>query len=172
MENNNKQTNSDLFEDYKRKVLDGCADVTYPSNIENEVIDYLISYKDKNDNVLFQYARNILDGEIKTSNNYKDAFDILHKLSINNNFNAQCRLGICYYYGQGIEQDYTKAVYWFKKTAEQGNALAQCYLGSCFYNGQGVEQDYTQAFNWYKKSAEQGIANAQFNLGNLYDRGY
>ena len=33
---------------------------------------------------------------------------------------AQVRLGFLYYYGEGVEQDFDKAVEWFRKSAEQG----------------------------------------------------
>lgn len=33
---------------------------------------------------------------------------------------AQCNLGYCYYRGQGVEQDYQKAIEWYTKAAEQG----------------------------------------------------
>ena len=37
---------------------------------------------------------------------------------------AQYNLGRCYYNGEGVSQDYTQAVYWWSKAAEQGNADA------------------------------------------------
>ncbi len=81
---------------------------------------------------------------------------------------AQNNLGDCYYYGRGVQQDYTKAVEWFQKAANQGNSYAQCNLGFCYENGHGVQQDYKQAVEWYQKAAEQGQVNAQNNLGNCY----
>ena len=64
--------------------------------------------------------------------------------------------------GQGVEQDYKKAVEWYRKAAEQGHADAQNNLGFMYYTGQGVEQDYKKAVEWYRKAAEQGHADAQF----------
>ena len=84
---------------------------------------------------------------------------------------VQFVLGYCYDEGQGVAQDYTQAVYWYRKSAEQGYARAQYNLGYCYKKGQGVAQDYTQAVYWYRKAAEQGHAWAQFNLGLCYDNG-
>ena len=67
--------------------------------------------------------------------------------------------------------DYTKAVEYFQKSAEQGNAVAQCNLAQCYENGSGVTKNYAEAVKWYRKSAEQGYAAAQFNLGVCYDKG-
>ena len=84
---------------------------------------------------------------------------------------GQNNLGILYYQGQGVPQDYAQAASWYRKSAEQGNALAQNNQGSLYYHGQGVPQDYAQAASWFRKAAEQGDALAQYNLGLLYDHG-
>ena len=74
-------------------------------------------------------------------------------------------------YGQGVPLDYTEAVKWYRKAAEQGYAKAQYNLGVMYANGQGVQQDYTEAVKWYRKAAEQGKARAQYNLGVMYANG-
>ncbi len=84
---------------------------------------------------------------------------------------AQNRLGICYYAGEGIEQDYVEAVKWFQKSAEKGNDDAQNNLGCCYYFGKGVEQNYEEAVRWYQNSINQGNANAQNNMGVCYYNG-
>ena len=84
---------------------------------------------------------------------------------------AQFNLGLAYYRGEGVSQDYTQAVSWWCKAAEKGYADAQSHLGLCYYKGEGVSQDYTQAVSWYRKAAEQGVAAAQYNLGVCYYKG-
>ena len=84
---------------------------------------------------------------------------------------AQFKLGLMYYKGQNVKQDYEQAFYWFKKVAEQGYAEAQNNLGVMYGNGEGVKQDYEQASYWYKKAAEQEHAGAQNNLGIMYWNG-
>ena len=84
---------------------------------------------------------------------------------------SQEELANCYYYGKGVTQDYEKAVYWFKKAANQWNAHAQYRLGVCYSMGKGVKQDNKQAFEWYKKSADQGFIYAQLKLAILYAKG-
>ena len=44
---------------------------------------------------------------------------------------AQFRLGMRYYKGMEIEQDYEQAANWFQTSAEQKNSQAQFYLGRC-----------------------------------------
>ena len=70
------------------------------------------------------------------------------------------------------KKDYTQAVVWFRKAAEQGYAEAQYYLGFCYYRGKGVSKDDNQAVYWYRKATEQGYANAQYALGLCYEFGY
>jgi hypothetical protein len=84
---------------------------------------------------------------------------------------AQYNLGQMYRNGDGVTEDDSQAVYWYKKAAEQGHAKAQYNLGVMYSYGEGVAEDDTQAVYWYKKAAEQGDAAAQYNLGNMYDFG-
>jgi len=84
---------------------------------------------------------------------------------------AQYNLGVCYERGDGVAQDYEKAVYWYKKAVDQGHAKAQHNLGLCYYNGIGVPVDQTEAARLFLLSAEQGDMYAQFNMGVAYYNG-
>ena len=68
-------------------------------------------------------------------------------------------IGLMYYNGRGVTKDYTEAIKWHKKAAEQGRAEAQFNLGLRYIEGQGVPRDYVKAYMW------QDIAAAQ---GNIY----
>ena len=77
-----------------------------------------------------------------------------------------------YYYGKnGVEQDYTKAVSYFRIAATQGHADAQNFLGICYDEGKGVDKDHVEAVKWFRKAAEQGDKYGQNNLGNRYYNG-
>ena len=80
-------------------------------------------------------------------------------------------IGLRYYNGDSVAQDYAKAIDCFHQAAEQGFTPAQYFLGECYYYGRGVTQDYTQAVSWYRKAAERGNANAQSHLGYCYETG-
>ncbi|GHT45707.1 hypothetical protein FACS189454_05630 [Planctomycetales bacterium] len=84
---------------------------------------------------------------------------------------AQVIMGWCYDSGNGVTEDKSEAVKWFRKAAEQGNAVAQNNLGDCYYNGNGVTEDKSEAVKWYRKAAEQGNACAQNNIGECYYNG-
>ncbi|WP_347990344.1 tetratricopeptide repeat protein [Methylomonas sp. AM2-LC] len=85
---------------------------------------------------------------------------------------GQCNLGNMYLDGQGIAQNYQKAVEWYRKAAEQGDANGQNSLGFVYTNGYGVTQDNQKAVEWFRKAAEQGNAKGQYNLGVMYTNGY
>jgi TPR repeat protein len=84
---------------------------------------------------------------------------------------AQNNLGAMYADGEGVRQDFTEAVKWWRLAADQGHAGAQYNLGLMYEKGQGVRQDYAEALKWYRLAADQGDAGAQSNLGLMYDQG-
>ena len=84
---------------------------------------------------------------------------------------AQFNLGIMYFDGQDVPQDYREAVRWFRLAADQGYAAAQFHLGIMYRHGEGVPQDYREAVRWYLLAAEQGNSDAQNNLGLMYENG-
>jgi len=73
---------------------------------------------------------------------------------------AQLKLGVVYYEGKGVPQDYVKAACWFRKAADQGNADAQGMLGFMYDEGDGVPQDHVEASHWLRKAADGGKALA------------
>jgi TPR repeat protein len=84
---------------------------------------------------------------------------------------AQLRLGEMYDLGDGVPQDYTEAVKWYRLSAEQGNAAARFALAEMYKNGDGVAKDIQAAIKWYRLAAEQNYAMAQLLLGVLYESG-
>lgn len=100
--------------------------------------------------------------------NFAEAANRIEKLFEQNNADAQYKLGIRYYTGDGVEKNHSEAVKWFRKAAEQGHASAQYNLGVCYEDGEGVDKNLAEAAKWYRKVAEQGDANAQRNLGLYY----
>jgi len=55
---------------------------------------------------------------------------------------AQYNLGIMYYNGRGVPQNYKSAVKWYKLAANQGSNDAQWNLGVMYSDGTGVEKNY------------------------------
>ena len=81
---------------------------------------------------------------------------------------AQNNLG--YYYETELG-DFEKAVYWYKKAAEQDEQYALNNLGICYERGLGVSQNKEMAFRCYYKAAALGFSHAQCNLALCYEYG-
>ena len=79
--------------------------------------------------------------------------------------------GSAYFHGEGVAQDYEKAVEFLEKAANLENMYAQCDLAICYLYGLGVEQNKYIGYSLSKKSAEQGYANGQYVLGCCYNNG-
>ena len=76
-----------------------------------------------------------------------------------------------YYRGDGVPQDYEKAIEWYTKSAKQGYTKAQFNLGVMYAEGKGTPQGDKRAVHWFTESAEQGNADAQYYLGVMYAEG-
>ena len=84
---------------------------------------------------------------------------------------AQNKLGLSYYRGENVPQDFNKALEWYGMAAAQEFADAQYNLGVMYDAGHGVPEDNAMAAKWYAKAAEQGNPSAQYNLGVMYKDG-
>ena len=84
---------------------------------------------------------------------------------------AMNNLGHMYRNGEGVEQDYAKAIEWYTKAADLGDADAMNNLGYMYEHGVGVEQDGAKAVEWYIKAADLGNTTAMNRLGYMYYNG-
>ena len=64
-------------------------------------------------------------------------------------------------YAKGIEKyragDFSEALMWYEKAAEQGDAWAQYWCGSIYDNGEGIAEDKEKALMWYEKVADHAV---------------
>jgi TPR repeat protein len=74
---------------------------------------------------------------------------------------GQYLLGVFYYLGEGIPQDYAEALKWFRRSADQGNSMAQFMLAGMYAQGKGVQKDFVQAHMWLNLAGAQGHEEAQ-----------
>ncbi len=85
---------------------------------------------------------------------------------------AMTVLGELYYLGRAGEQDYEKAVYYYKMAMEHGERAACENLGYCYYYGKGVEIDYEKAFHCFIKGALDRHLRSLYKIGDMYRYGY
>ena len=87
-----------------------------------------------------------------------------HNVAIDNVFD----LGVMYYYGDGVQQDYAKALSYFEQAAADGDVDAINNLGLMYDEGLGVEQSDTKARQYFEQAANKGDASSLYNLGLMY----
>ena len=69
--------------------------------------------------------------------------------------------------GQGVQQDYARAIDYYTQAANAGHADSQFYLGLMYKTGIGTAADPDKAKHWLKRAADQGDEEAQKELNNL-----
>lgn len=80
---------------------------------------------------------------------------------------AEARIGDLYMEGAGVEQDMSKYIEWYKKSAGHDYGTAMLNLGDAYRDGWGVETDIDEARNWYEKAMEAGEEEAEQRLAEL-----
>lgn len=80
---------------------------------------------------------------------YQAAVRLWQPLAEKGQVDAQYNLGVMYYSGDGVKQDYVEAAKWLRMAAQQGDKQAQYYLGSMYLNGEGVKQSESEAHKWF-----------------------
>ena len=79
-------------------------------------------------------------------------------------------LGGIYESGQGVTQDYAKAMQMYLKAADEIPS-AEFAIGRLHALGHGVPKSDTEAASWYRKAAAGGDLDACLELGSLYSSG-
>lgn len=77
---------------------------------------------------------------------------------------AQFQLGIAFFQGENIEQDFDRCAKWIRKAALAGHPYAQGFLGALYADGVGVPQNDSEAYVWYAVAAANGDEHAAEGL--------
>ena len=103
-----------------------------------------------------------------------DTIELLFKTAFEaGNAEAMNDLGAQYYDGsRGFEQDYTKAVNYYRLAAQNGSRQAQENLGYCYYYGRNMPVDYEKAFHYFALGAFDGHLISLYKIGDMYAAGY
>lgn len=80
-------------------------------------------------------------------------------------------LGLAYLYGQGVAEDYYRAVELFTQGYQKQHSYSTYNLARCYHNGWGCTKDQEEAFKLFTIAGEQGITSAQAFLAQYYDEG-
>ncbi|CAI3950557.1 unnamed protein product [Commensalibacter communis] len=137
-----------------------------------EEIDFVTQKANKGDAA----SQEVL-GEIYQTGDYgpeKDPFaakDWYEKAVQLGDVNAMNNLANMYRHGDGVPQDYAKAIELLKKADSLGNKKAAFNIAVMYEDGEGVPKNISTAMDWYKKAANNGNSLAMNNLGVNYHDG-
>jgi len=86
---------------------------------------------------------------------------------------AYAEVGKIYEFGgEGVEQDYKKALKWFIRALDEVQAVEGCLgIARIYYFGKGVPVNYDKAFEYYSMLEGTNDPTAQFVLGKMHHLG-
>jgi tRNA A-37 threonylcarbamoyl transferase component Bud32 len=106
-------------------------------------------------------------GEIYVDDNPTEAAVWFRKAADAGDASSKLNLGVMYYFGNGVFEDYAVAAYWYGQAVAAGNPDAMYNLGRMYENGQGVAKDLGHAKDLYTKAVSLGNAEASVQLARL-----
>lgn len=96
----------------------------------------------------------------------------VNKAAVNGHISARLNLAIAYEHGLEVAKDEGRAVFLYRRLADDGSRVGQFNMGRMNENGMGgLQKDDLQAVAWYRKSAEQGLPAGQESLARMYADG-
>ena len=163
----NKLKSPELYVEYKKitELKDGVESVfgKHPDLDNNPFIDYFTEYRKKYINGLIELVNNPtpVNNEVKSTVTSGDA-----------DADALFKQGEAYSLGEGVVEDLSEAIRFYRLAAEKGHVGANLQLGNMYDWGvPRAAQDYVEAARFYRIAAEQGNIYAQFILGNMFREG-
>jgi|SRR5574344_207306 uncharacterized protein len=113
-----------------------------------------------------EYAKMYNKG-ICVSRNDETSQTYLEKAANTGDYSSMYNLGLSY----DKNQEYQKAIKWYKKAAINGHAKAQLNLGNLYAQGDGINKNLDTALYWFLEAAKLGLAKAQYNASVIYYTG-
>ena len=105
--------------------------------------------------------------------NYKEAFNLWSLAALQEDMLSEAmqdtinnNIGLAYYFGKGVKQDYKKASEWYLKSANstgKRSQVSQYNLATMYLNGDGVDIDISKA-KYYANKAREGSIQKYTNL--------
>ena len=120
----------------------------------------------------YQLGDLLLNGN-GTAKNTTRAIELMTQAAENGFIASQYNLATIFEEGKyGVEANYEKSLYWYKKVAEQKQdqniaVVAMYKVGQFYQEGKGVARNYQEAANWLKKAAMKNHVQAQATLGTI-----
>ena len=108
---------------------------------------------------------------IERKQNKAKGIEYLSDAALKGHAEAQCKLAICYFSGNGVSQNNTKAVDLLEKAITQGNPEATLLLGKYLLAENKNNEKAIRGFTLLKKLADNGNSDAAFEVGKAFKTG-
>ena len=79
-------------------------------------------------------------------------------------FKICAKLGMAYYYDNGVTKDINKAIQLYEKACDGGEVFSCSNLGHAYYKGEEVTKDFNKAAHFYKKACDGGLMEGCVNF--------
>jgi len=123
-------------------------------DIDQAIIWYEKAALKKDKNALYHLAMILIKQEFT---DYKLVAKLLEQAAELDHPHAQYNLAVMYQKGDGVEQNMSKAFYYYEKAANSNLPIAQYNLGMIYFEGAIVEKDEAKAKEYWEKAAAQGL---------------
>lgn len=144
------------------QILLNKADRPILSHIHNNASDESIA--------TFNMAKELILGINHVKDITRGTF-LLRKAAKQNNSEAEYMLGMAYYEGLGVSQNWGEAINWLSKASELGFPNAMFQLGFIYHYGIGITPNIMKALELYTNAADLGCGKALKMLGKVYKSG-
>ena len=102
-------------------------------------------------------------GEVKPDN--KAALECIRVAASLGSAIAQNNIGVFYWEGIAVEENYFEAMKWFRKAAKNGDAESEYNIGCMFLRGECMPR--SEGFKWIKKAAKKGHLEAKDTIKKI-----
>jgi hypothetical protein len=103
-----------------------------------------------------------------TYDNVEKVIGYLEDLAQKGVSRAMLLLGIIYYTGKGVPQNYKEAAKWYEMAAEGLDSYGLCNLGYCYFYGRDMDVNFKRAYDCFSLSAYMRNPNAMYKLGDMF----
>lgn len=120
---------------------------------------------------MYTLASLYIEGNYGIQQDTQRGAELMRRAAELGNSDAQNELGLLYYQGKIVPQNYAEAFKWVQMSANANSALAQNNLGMFYKQGIGCVANSAMAASWYEKASNQGYFNATVCYAYMLYRG-
>ena len=153
---------------YKRGMHD-CAFCRTPSpDSDADLLAMILARVEKRDpEAIHNLGQKYCNGSFGLQKNMRRAVELWTEAAELGSIEALCHLGVTYYYGNGVQEDKTKGIQFYKKAAMQGHVQSRYNLGC----DEAERGNYKRGAKHWIISAKMGCKNSIKNIKKAFMAG-